>query len=109
MAMLQKTPEERRLELQKLLEDILGSRHVYYQPPESVKMKYPAIVYERNDIEKVYADNKPWLKHYEYMITVIDRNPDSPIVSAIADLPKCRFNRHFTSDNLNHDIFTIYY
>ena len=34
-----------RLDLQALLEDLLGSRNVYYQPPESVKMNYPAIVY----------------------------------------------------------------
>ena len=34
-----------RLELQNKLEELLGSRHVYFQPPESVKMEYPAIKY----------------------------------------------------------------
>lgn len=100
---------ERRLELQTILEDILGSRNVYYQPPESVKIKYPAIVYERDDIVNDHADDLPYLQHYRYMITVIDKNPDSPIIPIIAKLPKCRFNRHFASENLNHDIFTIYF
>lgn len=114
MAKLQKTQTERsqssrRLELQILLETILGSRNVYYQPPESVKMKYPAIVYERNDIERIHADDIPYLRNVEYMITVIDKDPDSPIVDAVSRLPKCCFNRHFTADNLNHDIFTIFF
>ena len=44
-----------RLDLQALLEDLLGSRNVYYQPPESVKMNYPAIVYALEDIENTFA------------------------------------------------------
>ena len=37
---------DRRNDLQKLLVEVLGSKNVYFQPPESVKMKYPAIVYQ---------------------------------------------------------------
>ena len=46
-----------RLNLQTTLETILGSRNVYFQPPESVKLKYPAIVYSRNDIMNQFADD----------------------------------------------------
>ena len=46
-----------RLELQTLLEEILGSRNVYFQPPESVKMNYPAIVYSLDDIENSFAND----------------------------------------------------
>lgn len=41
-----------RLELQNKLEELLGSRHVYFQPPESVKMEYPAIKYSMTGIKK---------------------------------------------------------
>lgn len=98
-----------RLELQALLESILGSRNVYYQPPESFKLKYPAIVYERNMIFNRSADDLTYKQDHEYSITVIDKDPDSPVVFAISKLPKCRFSNHFTSDNLNHDVFSIYY
>lgn len=96
-----------RLDLQFLLEDILESRNVYYQPPESVKMKYPAIVYERDSINNEFADNIIYTQNTQYSITVIDKNPDSKIVKKISLLPMCRHNRHFVSDNLNHDVFTI--
>ncbi len=99
----------RRLELHKIFCDILGSQHVYYQPPESVKMKYPAIVYSRNDIQNTYANNLVYTQSQEYQITVIDEDPDSSIVKAVSGLPLCRFDRHYEADNLNHDVFQIYY
>ena len=98
-----------RLELQTLLEDILGSRQVYYQPPDSVKMQYPAIVYSRSDIDTRYANDSAYMQSLVYELIVIDKNPDSDIPMKISQLPMCNFDRHYTSDNLNHDVFTIYF
>lgn len=98
-----------RLKLHELLCEALGSRQVYFQPPESVKMKYPAIVYSRNRIDNEYADDDVYMQSPSYSITVIDKNPDSEIVERVSRLPMCRFDRHFTADNINHDTFTIYY
>ena len=49
----------RRYELQAVLEGILGSGNVYFQPPENLKVRYDCIVYERSEIETVHADNAP--------------------------------------------------
>lgn len=98
-----------RLKLHELLCETLGSRQVYFQPPESVRMKYPAIVYFRNRIDNEYADDGVYMQSPSYSVTVIDKNPDSEIVERMACLPRCRFDRHYISDNLNHDFFTIYY
>ena len=98
-----------RLELHEELVNILGSRNVYFQPPESIKIKYPAIIYSRSDIDNTFADNGVYLQDYAYQITVIDSNPDSEIDKRMSLFPKTNFNRHFTSDNLNHDVFTTYY
>lgn len=98
-----------RLELQAIFEDILGSRNVYYQPPASVRMSYPAIVYSRKDIENVHANDSAYKQNLCYEVTVIDRDPDSDIVMTVVKLPFCSYDRHFTSDNLNHDVFTLYF
>ena len=98
-----------RIDLQNVLEELLGSRNIYYQPPESLKMSYPAIVYARKTIDNSYANNSVYKQNYAYEITVIDKNPDSEIVNKVSKLPTCRFDRHFKSDNLNHDVFTLYY
>ena len=99
--------EQRRLELHELLAELLGSRNGYYQPPESVRMKYPAIKYSRDDIQNTFANNNVYMQQYAYEITVIDEDPDSEIVDKISKLPTARFERHYTSDDLNHDIYKI--
>ncbi len=99
---------QKRLNLDAMLRELFPDAHIYYQPPPSVLMEYPAIRYRRTAIDVDYADNVPYFLHYGYELTVIDRNPDSAIVDGIAKLPKCRHNRHYTADNLNHDVFIIY-
>lgn len=99
----------RRLNLQALLENILQSRNVYFQPPESQKIKYPAIIYSLENIDSTFADDGVYFTKRKYSITVIDENPDSSMVDDIAMLPTCRFNRHFKSDNLNHYVYSLYY
>lgn len=98
-----------RTDLQTLLEALLGSREVYFQPPATVKMKYPCIVYKRDTAYTDFADDVPYKYDKRYQITVIDKDPDSLIPDKIAALPMCLFDRHFTADNLNHDIFNIYF
>ena len=98
-----------RTNLQAMLENILGSKNVYYQPPASVQMKYPAIVYSRNRIDNRHAEGSVYKQAISYTVTVIDKKPDNNVVFEISKLPKCRFDRHYISDNLNHDTFTLYY
>lgn len=98
-----------RLDLQALLEATLGSENVYFQPPPSVKMKYPAIVYSRDRVDIKHADNQPYKNEKRYMITVIDANPDSDIPDKVAALPRVTFNRAYTAENLHHDVFTLFF
>jgi len=100
---------DRRLELQALLEDLLGTRKVYFQPPANVQMEYPCIVYKRDMGRTLFAGNHPYRFTKRYMVTVIDRDPDSTIHEKIAALPGCTYDRHFTADNLNHDVLNIFY
>ena len=83
--------------------------HVYFQPPESVKLIYPCIIYEIRSGDTVYANDLPYRFDYSYNITVIDPDPDSEIPLEVAKLPMCKMDRFFTSDNLNHYAFTMYY
>lgn len=98
-----------RLDLQALLEDILGSRNVYFQPPDSVAMKYPAIRYSLSNIENVNANDLPYKQSKTYEVILIDSDPDSQYVDRISQLQYCRFDRYYPADNLNHYVFTLYY
>lgn len=98
-----------RLELQNKLEELLGSRNVYYQPPESLKMEYPAIRYSKKDIDSEYADNIKYSNYNQYEIIVIDKRPDSDVIQKILELPLSSFDRHYVVNNLNHDVIILYF
>ena len=98
-----------RIELQAKLEEILGSRNVYFQPPAGFRLNYPAIVYGLSKIRDSEANNQTYLRHRSYDITLIDPDPESEFVDDILNLPYCSFDRSFENDNLNHFTFTIYF
>ena len=98
-----------RLKLHEVLCEILGSRNVYFNPPESVKLRYPAIVYNRKRIDNTYANNGVYTQSDAYEVTVIDYDVESEIVEKVSKLPMCSFDRNFKSDNLDHNVFTLYY
>lgn len=92
------------------LGDEFGVKKVLFQPPPSVLMEYPAIVYTKKSTYTTNADNKSYTNTRFYQVTVIDPDPDTPLVDAI--LNKFQMIKHvnnFKANNLNHDVFDLYY
>lgn len=100
---------ESKKNLQSLLEELLESRNVYYQPPESKKMDYPAIRYSKSKIDLKHANNRVYGMNDRYELIVISSRPDHPVIKKLLELPYCSHDRHYVSDNLNHDVLTLYY
>lgn len=100
--------KQSRLKLHNILKNTLGSNNVYYQPPESMKLNYPCIVYSRNNGDTKYASNLPYKFDVGYQITYISHDPDDEMIYKIAMLPMCRHDGQFKSEDLNHDVFRIY-
>lgn len=100
-----------RITFRDRLQDIVGEDvKLYFQPPESVKLTFPCIVYEISDVEIQKADNYPYIAHKQYTVTVIDKNPDSDIyINILNGFEYASFNRAFKSDNLNHFTLSIYW
>ena len=98
-----------RLDLHSLLETVLGSDEVYFQPPESIRLVYPCIIYKRSSIRTDFANNLPYSLRSEYTITLIEPDPDSPKPYLVANLETARHERFYTADNLNHNVFTLFF
>lgn len=114
-----------RSELQDVLEAIFsifheadGYQHVYFQPPANITLHYPCVVYKRDGNKPIWADNRNYQNSWSYQMIIIDKDPISScvdeegtktIIDAISELPKCSYVRHYVVDNLNHDVFKIYY
>lgn len=99
-----------RLDLHTELCDLIGSNKVYYQPPESVKLSYPCIIYERVGYNFKKANNKNYIKHTRYTVTLITKEADNPLIDEILSaFLYVEHDRNFKTNNLYHDVFTIYY
>ena len=99
-----------RLELHEELCELLGSRNVYFQPPESLKLDYPCIVYSMNGAKERRANDRIYNSTNEYEVIVIDYDPDSEIPDKIrVHFPMCSLDRVYPSDNLNHTVLKLYY
>lgn len=98
-----------RERLSQILHSIDWVAGVYFQPPPSVRMKYPAIVYHLDGEWVRHADDIRYAGKDRYLVTVIDPNPDSEIPQTLVNLlPYGSFDRFFTSDNLNHTSYNTY-
>ena len=96
-----------RLELHQLLETF--TEHVYFQPPTNIKLEYPCIIYKRDFADTLFADNHPYRHTKRYMVIIIDPNPDSEIPDKVAGMPMSLFNRFYTADDLNHDVYNVFF
>lgn len=99
----------KRLEFDQLLLDTVDTPNVYFQPPEGFRMDYPCVVYKRTAHDIKYANNLIYLNKRAYMVSVIDRDPDSVLPSQLFSLKFCDFNSSYVVENLYHYVFTIYY
>lgn len=97
-----------RLELQAALERLVGSRNVYFQPPESLNIKYPCIIYETHDLKNRFANNNIYKQNFSYQLVLVDSNPDSEIFKNMCKIPQIKFKNFYISENLNHYVFESY-
>jgi hypothetical protein len=98
-----------RLDLQEVLEELLGSEHVYYDPPATLKMVYPCIRYSRTGLNVDNADDTKYRKINQYELIVISKKADPEVVEGILELPYSSLGRPYKADNLNHYPITLYF
>jgi hypothetical protein len=99
-----------RTELQEVFEGLFDSDpHVYFQPPTNIQMQYPCIIYRRDNSRNEYAGNKRYLHTKRYQVTVVDRNPDTELPDKVEELPLCSIDRTYSTEGLNHYVFTLFF
>ena len=98
-----------REDLDAIFCNLLGNDHVYFQPPENLRIEYNCIIYSLDDLYDVMADNIAYHRKRRYKVLYITSDPDDENIFAIADLPFCKMNRPYVAENLHHYPYTLYY
>ena len=97
-------------ELREVLQATEGYVNLYFQPPQSVQMKYNCIRYKRTSMNVKKANDRTYIGRDQYEIMAISRDPNSDLPRAIQEkFLYCEPGRFFVADNLYHFPFTIYY
>jgi len=84
--------------------------NVYYQPDENIALEYPCIIYKRNIDKENFANDKYYVGHDNFDVTVIDTELDSPIARNIRkSIRGCTITAEYVSEGLYHTKLTIHY
>lgn len=97
-----------RIEMQELLEGIIGNSNVYFQAPPNVGMKYPAILYSFENFDRRDADNKPYILSGRWQITHMYKSIKNDLKEKfIFEIPNCSFDRRIVTDGIYNDYYII--
>lgn len=97
-----------RLELHAELLTFLPN--VYFQPPPTIQMTYPCIVYSKTGKNRHFANDVIYLSQQGYKLLVIEKDPDSTVADRIEEhFQHCASNQPYTVDNLHHTPLNLYY
>lgn len=98
----------KRIELHNQLLQFLPN--VYFQPPADIRMTYPCIVYKKVTKDIDHANDSIYKEEQEYLITVMDRDPDSTIADEILrHFQYAAPGQFFVVDNINQQTIKLYY
>lgn len=99
-----------RLELQQKLEEVVGSKNVYFQPPPTFKMEYPCVIYKLLSYDVKRADNIAYNIKKRYNVLVVDKDPETELPDKIMEaFNQCYFDRFYAADGLNHYSMSLYF
>ena len=100
---------KRKNELSAILHTLPVHDEVHFQPPESIKLKYPCIIYKFDGYRDFRANDGRHITRERYLITHIYKDPTNNLRETIRSLfLYVDFDRMFINDNLYHDVYTVY-
>lgn len=91
-----------------LLRQAVQHDQVYFQPPENLKIVYPAVVFHLSKIEIDRASDVPYKGAREYSVTLITKDPEPDVIDEILKIPYSSLDTTYISDGMNHFVFTVY-
>lgn len=91
-----------------LLRQAVQHDRVYFQPPENLKIGYPAIIFHLSKIEIDHASDVPYKGAKEYSVTLITKDPEPDVINEILKIPYSSLDTSYISDGMNHFVFTVY-
>jgi len=91
-----------------LLQKAVDHNRVYFQPPENLKIGYPAVIFHLSKIKVDHAGDVPYKGAREYSVTLITKDPEPEVLDEILKIPYTTLDTTYITDGMNHFVFTTY-
>lgn len=91
-----------------LLQKAVNHNRVYFQPPENLKIGYPAVIFHLSKVKLDHADDVPYKGAREYSVTLITKEPEPEVLDEILTIPYTTLDTTYIVDGMNHFVFTTY-
>ena len=91
-----------------LLQKAVDHNRVYFQPPENLKIGYPAVIFHLSKVKLDHADDVPYKGAREYSVTLITKEPEPEVLDEILKIPYTTLDNTYIADGMNHFVFTTY-
>lgn len=95
-------------DLLRLLQKAVDHNRVYFQPPENLKIGYPAVIFHLSKVKLDHADDVPYKGAREYSVVLISKEPEPEVIDEILKIPYTTLDTTYISDGMNHFVFTTY-
>lgn len=95
-------------DLLNLLQKAVDHNRVYFQPPENLKIGYPAVIFHLSKVKIDHADDTPYKGAREYSVTLITKEPEPEVLDEILKIPYTTLDTTYIADGMNHFVFTTY-
>lgn len=93
--------------LRKLKDNV--TPNIYFTPPDSVALKYPACVVTREDIEILKANNNIYNVNVAYKVVYISKEEGDDIFLKVMNLfNHSTFRTEYKYNGLYHKVFVVY-
>lgn len=94
-----------------ILSNVIGDpERVHFQPSESVKLKFPCLIFKFDGYKDFFANDGRHMLREKYSVTHVYQNPEADLQEEIlSSFLFASFDRPYIADNLYHDVYTIYY
>nr|DAR66440.1 MAG TPA: tail completion protein [Caudoviricetes sp.] len=83
--------------------------NVYFTPPEDIRLKYPACIVTREDLDIHRANNNPYMISVGYKLVYVSKSEsDDVIIKVLNNFKYSDFRTEYKVDGLYHKVFIVY-
>ena len=99
---------DQRLLFHSKLSSVLPGVALFFSKPPDTELVYPCVIYTRSRAKALHANGKKYSVRPMFTCVLMTNLPDDHLFNILENMSLSTHDRSYLSDDINHDVFTIY-